>query len=413
VDQASVNSGNGSVLGHRDTLPGTGARTVEFTVHAPYPDARNGGPKKTVGDHGPMATVVHVLAPLDRGGVAGVALDLCHAIPEDEIRQVFLTLGRREGQLAPRFREAGARVQLCPHRPLPFFVPRLWRRLRAVRPDAVVSHVSFRSGIVLAIAKLTGVPIRIARLQSEGDWWPDNPLRRCQAAVLRALLRRSATDVLGVTKAALALAGKANGDPRYRVMPNGVDVERFAVAALHRQPSTAPRLIHIGRAAPEKNRGFLLTVHAEAQRLDDGTTLTLVGPGGTSDLSTAERATAIACPSIRLTGETDQPERALADSDVLLLPSHYEGLPGVVLEALAAGVPVLASDLPGLRDLAAELEGITLLPLAAGPAEWACAALRLARTTVRERDRIVERLRRSPFTLASTVDQWRTLWRRS
>lgn len=412
MDQASLNSGNGSALGHREALFGTGARTVEFTARSSHPDERNGGPQETVGGHGPLATVVHVLAPLDRGGVAGVALDLCHAIPEDEIRQVFLTLGKREGQLAPRFRKAGARVQLCPHRPLTFFVPRLWRRLRAIRPDAVVSHVSFRSGIVLAVAKLTGVPIRIARLQSEGDWWPDNAFRRTQRALLRSLLRRSATDVLGVTQSALAQAGQApSGDRRYRVMPNGVDVERFAHIRKPRpDDDPAPHLVHIGRAAVEKNRPFLLRVHQEAARLDPRCTLTMVGPGGTTDLTETERAATLAEPAIHLAGETDHPEQVLGDSDVMLLPSRYEGLPSAVLEALAAGVPVLATSLPGLRELAARVDGLLLLPLEAGPRIWAETALRLARTSAEERERISETLRHSPFTLAHTVEQWRTLW---
>lgn len=413
MDQESVNSGNGSGLGHREALvsarPGTG--TVEFTAAPIEVTETNGHGKQAAHGERPAVTVVHVLAPLDRGGVAGVALDLCHAIPDDEIRQVFLTLGKREGQLAPRFREAGARVQQCPHRPLPYFVPRLWRRLRAIRPDAVVSHVSFRSGIVLAVARTAGVPIRIARLQSEGDWWPDNAFRRTQRAVLRGLLRRSATDVLGVTEAALAQAGRAGDDARYRVMPNGVDVDRFAYIRKPRPDGDrAPRMVHIGRAAFEKNRGFLLKVHREAKRMDDRSVLTFVGPGGTTDLTGTERAAALAEPGIHLAGETDHPEQVLAESDVMLLPSHYEGLPGVVLEALAAGVPVLATSLPGLRDLATRVDGLSLLPLESGPAIWAETALRLARTPRPERERISDSLRHSPFTLASTAEQWRTLW---
>ncbi|HEX6359624.1 glycosyltransferase [Actinophytocola sp.] len=59
-------------------------------------------------------------------------------------------------------------------------------------------------------------------------------------------------------------------------------------------------------------------------------------------------------------------------------PRIREGLPTVVLEALAAGVPVLASDLPGVRGLAREVYGLTPLPLSAGPEVWARTALALA-----------------------------------
>ncbi|HYN95246.1 MAG TPA: glycosyltransferase family 4 protein, partial [Pilimelia sp.] len=58
---------------------------------------------------------------------------------------------------------------------------------------------------------------------------------------------------------------------------------------------------------------------------------------------------------------------------VVLLPSDREGLPGVVLEALAVGTPVVATDLPGTRYIAEQLPGITLVPADADPGHWAAA----------------------------------------
>jgi glycosyltransferase involved in cell wall biosynthesis len=113
---------------------------------------------------------------------------------------------------------------------------------------------------------------------------------------------------------------------------------------------------------------------------------------------------------VHLAGENDHVDEVLADSDVLLLTSHREGLPGVVLEALAAGVPVLASDLPGLRDLTKQVEGLTLLSLGAGPVAWARTALELAALTTSDRDRISKSMSESPFTLESAAAVWRKLW---
>src|SRR5262249_11519365 len=104
-------------------------------------------------------------------------------------------------------------------------------------------------------------------------------------------------------------------------------------------------------------------------------------------------------------------EHVLPHHDVLLLPSRREGLPCVVLEALAAGLPVLATDLPGLRELAAQLDGITLLPLDAGPHTWATTALQLATTPTTTRNRITTTLRHSPYTLAAATTNWTTLWK--
>lgn len=348
-------------------------------------------------------TVVHVLGVLDRGGAETVALDLCHAIPAADVRQRFLTLGEREGRLAPRFRAAGATVDRCPIRPAVTFVPRLWWWLRTVRPDVVTSHVSLVSGVVLAVAAAAGVRVRIARLHSEGDGRPATVARRVRRTMLRVVLRRSATAVLGVTSAALEFAAPAPGDRRYRVVPNGVDTRRFPLAP---PLGDAPVFVHIGRAAPEKNRGFLLDVHAEARRSRPGTRLVMAGPGGVADLGPAAGAD----PSVCLLGETDGVAEVLAGASVLVLPSHREGLPGAVLEALATGVPVLATDLPGLRELAGQVRGLTVLPLAAGPRAWATTALDLASTSPAERGEISATLGRSPFSLDRSADTWRQLW---
>ncbi|WP_160148893.1 glycosyltransferase [Amycolatopsis alkalitolerans] len=348
-------------------------------------------------------TVVHVIGGLGRGGAESVALELCRRIPADEVRQRFLTLGDGEGVLAPRFRDAGAEVGRCPVRPVLTFAPRLWWRLRATRPDVVMSHVSLVSGLVLAVAAAAGVPVRIARLHSEGDGRPATVRRTVQRALLRFALRLCATAVLGVTTAALAFSAPPRGDRRYRVLANGVDTDRFRVSP---HLPDHPVFVHIGRCAPEKNRSFLLPVHAEARRMRPGTRLVVAGPGGWADLAPVPPRD----PLIQLTGETDRVEEVLAGASVLLLPSHREGLPGVVLEALAAGVPVLASDLPGLRDLARQVEGLDLLPLAAGPRAWAAAALRLAAAPAGHRRRIAAAVRRSPFALDRNAEDWRRLW---
>ena len=269
-----------------------------------------------------------------------------------------------------------------------------------------------RSGLVLAVAAAAGVPVRIARLQSDGDERPSTAYWQLLRLSLRLLMHAFATDVLGVSHSSLEFASPPAGDARYRVMPNGVDVERFARARKReRNFGSPPVLVHVGRAAPEKNRGFLLEVLAEVRRQCADVSLVFAGPGGTADLEAVDHAV-LSDRAVRLVGETDEVEHVLADCDVLLLPSYREGLPGVVLEALAAGVPVLAADLPGLLPLQSELDGLTLLPLRAGPGAWAAAALRLARTPLSERDEISDTLCRSRFTLAHTADTWRELWTR-
>jgi glycosyltransferase involved in cell wall biosynthesis len=352
--------------------------------------------------------VVHVLGALDRGGVETTALRNCRAIPASCVEQTFVTLGPHEGLLAPQFRAAGADIRRCPLNPKATFPVRLWDVLWKLRPDVVESHVSLVSGLVLAVASAARVPVRIARLRSEGDGRRDTLGRRFQRSVLREMICNSATDVLGVTSAALAFAAPPPHDRRYRVVPNQVDCNRFRFVPRVGEPG-APTMGHIGRASPEKNRGFLLEVFAEARRVRPDVRLTVVGPGGIDDLTSVVPRVA-ADPSVHLLGHTDRPEAVLATLDVLLLPSHREGLPGVVLEALASGVPVLATDLPGLRELASRVRGLDVLPLSAGPVRWASTALALASIPQSGRAVIAEGIRDSEFALSPDDQWWRTVW---
>ncbi|WP_176730730.1 glycosyltransferase family 4 protein [Micromonospora mirobrigensis] len=357
-----------------------------------------------------------MVGSLNRGGAETVSLDICRAVPADEAHQTFVTLAGWTGSLADDFRATGAAVEQCPVSPRGFFAYRIWRRLRALRPDVVVAHVSLAGAVVLLAARLCGVPVRVSRMWSEGDGMPDSPPRRLQRALLRWLLARTATDVLGVTLASLRFAGDRPTDPRYRVLYNTVDTRRIAggdrEAARRRWnlPNDVPVLGYLGRAAPEKNRAFLVDVHRAARRHDPGARLLVAGPGGADDLRAADPAIG-ADPRVTLAGEVDEIGSLLAAVDVLLLPSHREGLPGVLLEALAAGVPVVANDLPCLREMVGLVDGLTLVPLAAGADAWARAALDRAGTDAASRDHLRRALNASPFTLDTAVRQWRALWR--
>lgn len=359
--------------------------------------------------------VAHILGILDRGGAETVCLDLCRAIPPGEVEQSFVTLGSRPGSLEPDFRAAGATVHPCPLSPVGSLVPRLWQTFRALRPDVVVSHVGLTSAAMLLVARLAGVPVRVARIQSEGDGRSDTPARRAWRAFMRRLLRRCATDVLGVTGAALAFTHPPAGDRRYRVLFNSVDPGRVAGwdrAAARRRwaiPDDVAVLAQIGRAHPVKNRPFTVEVFRALRASSPGARLVIAGPGGVGDLVAAHPGIADD-PDVELAHETDEIASVLAAADVVLLPSLWEGLPGVVLEALAAGTPVLASDLPCLREVAAHVDGLTLLPLADGADRWAHRAAALAHPDPAVRDGIRRRFATSPFLLNHAAREWRSLW---
>lgn len=172
-----------------------------------------------------------------------------------------------------------------------------------------------------------------------------------------AALRRGA-HVLAVTEAMASEIGSEYDLPadRITVAPHGVD----PLWALATPPSAADRarlglparyLLFTGNLEPRKNLGLLVTAHRAARRADPGTPpLVMVGPagwgdrwqGGPPDPSDVVLAGYLSDHDLRTT---------VAGATAVCMPSRYEGFGLPVLEALAAGRPVLVSDIPAHREV--------------------------------------------------------------
>jgi len=142
------------------------------------------------------------------------------------------------------------------------------------------------------------------------------------------------------------------------VIPNAVDVDSCPQAPLDR---AVPRLISVGRLAAPKDWTTLLSALTsfDPQAFAE---LVIVGDGPNREQVQDELAARSLGGRVRLLGERDDVSHLLADADVFLLASRSEGLPLSVIEAMAAGLPVVASDVGGLRELVRDGETGTLVP---------------------------------------------------
>jgi glycosyltransferase involved in cell wall biosynthesis len=226
--------------------------------------------------------------------------------------------------------------------------------VRARRWDAIIAHW-------LAPSAIAALPARrpLVAIAHGGDVFT---LRRLGLlrAVLRALERRDArlvfvAEPLRAVARAAAPALAPWLDRAAIVQPMGVDVARFA--ALARAPSEPPIVLVAARLVPIKG----VDVAIAAMRHVAGARLVIAGDG-------PERARLAAGPATFL-GEvtTDRRDDLLRTASVVVVPSRAlpsgrtEGTPAIALEALAAGVPVVASAVGGLADLR-DLTGVRLVP---------------------------------------------------
>ncbi|SNQ47850.1 Glycosyltransferase [Frankia canadensis] len=386
--------------------PAAGAGTAR--VEARPGEAKGGrGPRRPV-------RVLEVLGQMNRAGVEIRAVNLLRRLDPSEFRLEFAVTSGARGSLDGEIRDLGSEVYYC--RADWLFPWRFLRLVRQTRPDVVHSAVATFSGVVLALARLGGVRRRVAYFVSSADRHGASLRGRVQRAVGRLLLDRCATDILAVSEAAMRGLWREDWrlDHRCRVIYNGVELEPsgVAVAARRRAEEIAAddpdivTLVHVARPDPLKNRARAVEVLAALRARSIQARLRLVGrqePAETAALTALAEQLGVGA-HVEFTGEVREIPRLLAGSSLLLVTSLHEGMPTVVLEALAVGTPVLSADLPGVGEIGRLLPGVTTLPLSASDAVWADTAdmLTAVPPTIDQRREAMRLVRRSPFTM----DRW-------
>jgi glycosyltransferase involved in cell wall biosynthesis len=360
--------------------------------------------------------VLQVLGRLNRGGAETWLLHVLRHLDRGRVRMDFLVHDAAPGDYDAEAQALGAEILVCPHARWPWAYARQFRRLlREHGPyDVVHSHVHHFSGYVLRLARRQGVPVRLAHshLDTAGDDARASWSRRAYLALMRRWLRAHATGGLAASRVAAAAlfgAGWAD-DPRWRLLYCGIDLAPFwqpvdtaAVRAELGLPAGAFVLGHAGRFTEQKNHRFLIEVAAETVRREPRTWLLLVGDGPLRPAVERQVKDAGLIDRVVFAGVRPDVPRLLGAADVFVMPSMYEGLPLVGLEAQAAALPCVLSDaitpevvcLPRL---------VRRLSLSESPAAWAEAALQCGRDRAAvTRAEALGSLQQSPFDVRASA----------
>lgn len=291
---------------------------------------------------------MQVVTQREPAGAQRVAHQLCQALRADGVESEVVFLYRR----ADAFADEGY-VDLRPDRPGPFgtlaLVARLSRLLRRQRPTALIAH-TFHAIVVASLAGLlAGVPRRIAVHHVVADF--ESPLRR---AVLRVVRRTPLVGVhVYVSQSTLDSYGPAARRGAV-VIHNGIDVSAPAHAdsggwaSDPRSDPTRPLVVAVGRLAEQKDHRTLLAAMVELPEVD----LAILGEGDLrTELSRQVDDTGLA-NRVTMVGNVSPEEvgAALRAADVVVQPSLWEAFSMVVLEAMAAGRPLVVSDIPAHRE---------------------------------------------------------------
>jgi glycosyltransferase involved in cell wall biosynthesis len=304
----------------------------------------------------PVKRVLHIIDSLHLGGAQEVVLNLA-TCGSSRFRHEVATM-HGHGIYWDRLRQAGVKVHsLSPHKLLPFYLASIPWRLLADRPDILHCHLIPSNIIAKPLGALLGVPVAINHDHT-------NDTRRADSRLLLALDRfsnRFASHIVAVSASCrdFLITRESISASDVTLVPNAIDLRRFSPAAARRDqarvelglPASARVVAGVGRLNPQKNFSLFLDIAAQlAPRFPDLHFL-LAGDGPEEKMLREKAAALGIADRVTFSGYVADTRLVYLAADVLLMPSRYEGLPMTLLEAMAMGLPVVASQLDGIAEV--------------------------------------------------------------
>lgn len=312
--------------------------------------------------------VLQVVGKMNGGGVESVVMNYFRAI--DRTSFLFDFAVCEGSRLIPReeIESLGGRVFVIPsYKKLDAYQRAVGDLIVREGYQVVHAHVNALSVFPLRVAKGAGVPVRIAHAHSTSG--RGEPVRNAAKHVLRLFSNVYPTHRLACS----AYAGRWLFGPKapFEVLRNALDLGSFSfdmrarLATRERLgiPPDAWVIGHVGRFMRQKNHEFLIDAFSEVARVDSRARLLLVGEGGLKDRVRALVDERSLGERVCMLPQQSDVAPIYDAMDMFVLPSLYEGLPVVGVEAQANGLPCLFSD--RVTREAAVTKGVRFLPLSA------------------------------------------------
>lgn len=300
--------------------------------------------------------VLHVIDSLHLGGAQEVVLNLA-TCGSPRYRHEVATLHGR-GIYWDRLREAGIAVHsLSPHKFLPLYLATLPALLMAKRPHILHCHLIPSNILAKPLGAMLGVPLILNHDHTNDPHRIDNKA----LLALDKTSNRLAHHILAVAGACrdFLIEHEAIPPEKITLVPNAIDLRRFSLGTVCRRESRAalglpqdvPVIAGVGRLNPQKNFSLFLDIAAALAPKFPEARFLLAGEGPEGSML-REKAKALGIAErVVFAGYVADTRSVYVAADVLLMPSRFEGLPMTLLEAMAMGLPVVASKLDGIAEV--------------------------------------------------------------
>jgi glycosyltransferase involved in cell wall biosynthesis len=305
-------------------------------------------------------TVLDLRDTYEIGGPGKTILETYRAVDTTRYRLHLAVFLRRDEKLESPFVAAAQRLGMPVHgiRGYNQFDPRMIWRLaqlaREIGADVVHAH-EVKSDV---LAYLASFLYRAPIVTTLHGWLGNSPKGRLFTKIDRQVARGFDRVIAVSERIRDDISAAGVRSDRLVLLHNAIVLDRYrrtgrtgALAELIGRPPEGPVISSIGRLSPEKGHADLIEALAIVAGRGQKVTMVLAGEGPERG-PLAERVRALGLENqVHFVGYVDPPQRILEETDLMVLPSHTEGLPNAALEALAMDVPVLATRVGGTPEV--------------------------------------------------------------
>ena len=324
--------------------------------------------------------VLFVINGLGTGGAERSLAELLPRLGASQIDPLVACLFARDEGVEEAVRSSGVEVQILPGNRLAGRVVSLRRLIRSRRP-AIVHTAIFESdvaGRMAAIGSEAALVTSLVNTPYDAVRLHDPNVRRLSLRTARWLDGWTARNMTTHFHAVSETVKRAAVDDlrippdRITVVPRGRDPERLGVPSPARRLASRRALgwdpddeviVTIGRHEFQKGHRYLLEAVGRLRRTRPRLRVIVAGRRGNASADVeAMRRSLDLVDEVRFVGHRDDVPSLLAAADLFVFPSLYEGFGGALIEAMALGLPIVASDVPAIREVVEEGRNSLLVP---------------------------------------------------
>lgn len=322
--------------------------------------------------------VLQIIGIVAGGGVEAVIMNYYEHIDRTKVQFDFIVHNDNKIDITQKVEAMGGKVyKVTPYYKNPIaFMWDIYKVIKRHHYRIVHSNMNTLSAFSLFAAWAAGAPVRILHNHSTSS--PGETKRNIMKFMLRPFARLFANHYLACSR----LAGewmygrKMMDSGKVTIVNNAIDLKKYAFNPqkrnlLRKELGLADEFVigHVGRFMFQKNHEFLIDVFAEAYKKDPHMALLLVGDGPLRPAMEEKVRKLGLTDHVKFLGLRNNVQDFYHVMDILVLPSHYEGLPVVGVEAQANGLPCLFST--NVTKETQLTHSAEFLNLSSGAAKWA------------------------------------------